>query len=319
MPIDFNSSVEPYLVHRLDCSGRVRSICINLMHGYRIHKHTFYEIAFTAHGNILQLVNGKFVSTAPGHLTFMRPGTIHQVLRNENINTSSVYFLMFQESSFEPSFWKCLNYLISDDFFQVTMDSDAALATEKDFIALNAMRRSTGEIFATNAVTDLVSSIILRAIKQYYVNTKPTGSTGGNYVETRTYIEQLLGYIIKNFTDKISLKDLADMVHYSPNYLSTMFRNHTGLTFERFLLDLRMHLAAEIIRKSDLNLTDVAHLSGFNSYYWFVHAFTSYFSTSPSNLRKFLSTNPKFNVENRVFEKSINGFYEAVASGTPLF
>ena len=44
------------------------------------------------------------------------------------------------------------------------------------------------------------------------------------------FVQKAADYIKLNYSEKISIKEIADQLYLSPNYLSELFKKHTGIT-----------------------------------------------------------------------------------------
>ncbi|GGQ83028.1 helix-turn-helix transcriptional regulator [Couchioplanes azureus] len=84
--------------------------------------------------------------------------------------------------------------------------------------------------------------------------------------------------------DKLSAADLAARVGLSPSRFLHLFRDHTGTSFRRYRLWLRMVRAAALIRDR-ADLTTAAMDAGFASPSHFSASFHSMFGLRPSDLR----------------------------------
>ena len=86
--------------------------------------------------------------------------------------------------------------------------------------------------------------------------------TPGHY----NYIDFICEYIDENYMNDIHLVELAQSIHLSPSYLSSLFKKNIGTSFQNYLIDIRMHKAEEMIRTGDYPLVQVAQLVGYQDY-----------------------------------------------------
>jgi AraC-like DNA-binding protein len=82
--------------------------------------------------------------------------------------------------------------------------------------------------------------------------------------------------------ERHSLSELSELTVLSPFQLVRAFKRRTGKTPIAFLLGLRLERAAELIRATDLSLTQIAHDVGFGSSSRLSEAFKRTFGVSPS-------------------------------------
>lgn len=92
-------------------------------------------------------------------------------------------------------------------------------------------------------------------------------------------------YIINNFNKNITLKDVADEVFLSQNYLSELFKKEIGEGFHDFLSNYRIKKAKEILLTTNLKIYEVAQNVGYNDSITFGRAFKKIAGTTPNNFR----------------------------------
>lgn len=92
-------------------------------------------------------------------------------------------------------------------------------------------------------------------------------------------------YIINNFNKNITLKDVADEVFLSQNYLSELFKKEIGEGFHDFLSNYRIKKAKEILLTTNLKIYEVAQNVGYNDSITFGRAFKKIAGITPNSFR----------------------------------
>lgn len=105
------------------------------------------------------------------------------------------------------------------------------------------------------------------------------------YSGTSAAIRQLVLYLHAHYSEDISLREAAEKVHLNPTYLSTLFKQETGLSFTAYLTDLRLSRAEELLRQTNLPVTEIALRCGFSSPGYFTNVFREKHSVTPSGFR----------------------------------
>ncbi|MDU4884164.1 response regulator [uncultured Clostridium sp.] len=104
-------------------------------------------------------------------------------------------------------------------------------------------------------------------------------------VYSATSIKLAIQFITNNFNKNITLKDVADEVFLSQNYLSELFKKETGEGFYEFLSNYRIKRAKEILLTTNLKIYEVAESVGYNDSITFGRAFKKITGTTPNNFR----------------------------------
>ncbi len=92
-------------------------------------------------------------------------------------------------------------------------------------------------------------------------------------------------YIIGNFNKNITLKDVANEVLLSQNYLSELFKKETGEGFYDFLSNYRIKKAKELLLTTNLKIYEVGEKVGYNDSITFGRAFKKITGITPNKYR----------------------------------
>ena len=97
----------------------------------------------------------------------------------------------------------------------------------------------------------------------------------------------LTQYIGQKFTDSLfGLNDLADHFGVSVYTASRMVKTLTGINFKKYLNDLRIERAKDLLLSTDMNVAEVGQRSGFSSTSYFIKVFKESEGTTPSRFRE---------------------------------
>lgn len=103
---------------------------------------------------------------------------------------------------------------------------------------------------------------------------------------TNESLQKICKYIQHNFTEELALQQIADMFFLNPSYLSNLFKKELGVTYSNYLAKIRLDYACNLLKKSDLPITQVAVESGFANYFYFARVFKKYKDLTPSQYRE---------------------------------
>ena len=103
----------------------------------------------------------------------------------------------------------------------------------------------------------------------------------------RKEIVQVRNYILHHYSEKnLSPEHLAAMVYLSPGYLSTVFKEETGVTMNRYVREVRMKKARELLENTNMKISGISTEVGFSSSTYFCRSFREFFGVSPESCRK---------------------------------
>jgi two-component system response regulator YesN len=86
-------------------------------------------------------------------------------------------------------------------------------------------------------------------------------------------ISKCIKFIEDNYSNNISLSDLANYTNKSKSYLSTLFKLETSVNFSIFLINYRIEKAKQLLIESDCMVYEIAEQVGFNNPYYFSKVF----------------------------------------------
>jgi len=104
--------------------------------------------------------------------------------------------------------------------------------------------------------------------------------------KTEQIIEDAVVYIEHNFTDSaLSLEVVSEHLNISISYLSMLFSKMKGITFNKYLIKVRMEKAKELLKFTGEKIVNIAGMCGYKEVYYFSHSFKKYTSVSPKEFR----------------------------------
>ncbi|MFP4978958.1 response regulator [Paenibacillus sp. CN-4] len=103
----------------------------------------------------------------------------------------------------------------------------------------------------------------------------------------QTLLREMEQYIKGHYhEEELNLAAIADHVHISPAYASTLFKKYKGMNFSEYLIQLRMDKAAELLSATDSKSYEVSEQVGYRNPQYFSVLFKKRFGKSPSEYRK---------------------------------
>ena len=126
---------------------------------------------------------------------------------------------------------------------------------------------------------DLCSCVLKELIINLHTFTESVNDSENNTVEIVT------DYILNNYQKKLDNKFLASLVGYHPNYLGRLFKRNFKCGIQQYILNIRIIEAKKLIAESELPLSEISDLCGFEDYPYFSAYFKKRTGMSPSRYR----------------------------------
>lgn len=108
-------------------------------------------------------------------------------------------------------------------------------------------------------------------------------------------LNQVLCYIDEHSAERISNKELADMMYLSEDRFGHLFRKNVGVPPQQYINEMRLQKAKELIQSTDHTITEISRMVGFQDYNHFGRQFQRFYGCTPREVQKsgVLTKNPK--------------------------
>ena len=98
-------------------------------------------------------------------------------------------------------------------------------------------------------------------------------------------IQKARVYLTENFEQVIDMYALAKHHGISYSLFRRLFKTHTGRAPQKYLIDIRIDKARELLRHTDLSVSEIAQKTGFSSIYFFSRLFKRWEGRCPVGYR----------------------------------
>ena len=93
-------------------------------------------------------------------------------------------------------------------------------------------------------------------------------------------------YIMENYSQKLTVEDIASQVYLSKSYLSRIFKEETGDSLTAYINKIRIEKSIELLVDKSLSLTDISDMAGFEEQSYFTKVFKSITGDTPAKFRQ---------------------------------
>lgn len=124
-------------------------------------------------------------------------------------------------------------------------------------------------------LSELAACLIMFGMKSFGVDTG-----------CRKEILKAKSYIREHYAEALTLSEVAEHVGFSPHYLSRLFQEELGESFNGFVTRLRVEKAIELLAEGRLKVYEVAEKVGIPNYRYFSVLFRKWTGVSPTEYKK---------------------------------
>ena len=276
----------PYLItmdEYLSAPYDVFALNRSLEEDINLHWHDFLELEYVSSGEGVQYLNQQVVPFSKGTLTLLLPTDFHEVHVNKE-NYPFVYNVKFTEQMLDHDLFEYLYNTKNSLYASIPEDVQDALVHE--FLALQ-QENEGNELLKTKAIKCILQRILIYLVRFMENESHQDHADSQQLSISSDIVIQAMSFIKRNYRNSITLRDIADDVHLSPNYLSGLFRKTVGITITEYLMSVRMRNAIVYLINSDKTIQEICEAVGYNSYEHFERLFKRRFGISPKEFRKY--------------------------------
>lgn len=101
----------------------------------------------------------------------------------------------------------------------------------------------------------------------------------------RRALQDAKEYIEKNYSDTVTLEDIARHCHLSPIYLHKIFKEAFGISPHDYLMNKRLDTAKNLLLASNYSMVEIALMCGFTSQSYFSYVFKKHIGDTPNRFK----------------------------------
>lgn len=239
----------------------------------------YYRIFIAASGSFELYRNTLHYKLKAHDLVMILPNTLYSALSKDG--TGSFFYLDFTFDSLEDE--KEFNELfrIQDIcYFQ-------ELLTHRQMENLAHLDQTVQISYpGTYLLVESMLYRILIVMLKKMLEQEPTFSIHNPDNAKERLVVHCCQYIEEHLSENITVRQLAEALNYSENYIYKAFNDTLKLSCKSYINDYRLFQALQDLKATTLSVSQIAQRNGFSSVYHFSNAFKKKYGYSPLNYRK---------------------------------
>ncbi len=268
------------------------SICLqkhNCFSPPLLHQHTFFECIYVMEGTCTQSINGTTVMMRTGDICLIPPGVKHTI---SVFDKSIIINILIRKTTFEDIFF---NFIRTDNILSMFFINNIYSQHVNDYIIFHSGNDNT------------IYSIIINMYLEY-VNEEPYSHAILNnalmilFAQLLRHYEEtselpplvkksdvqgfaLIRFIQDNYTN-VTLNDIAEKFHYTPEYTSKLIKDTTGFTFTKILSRIKLEHAIGLLCDTNISVANICHEVGYLNPEHFIRTFKKTYQMTPTEYRR---------------------------------
>jgi len=235
------------------------------------HGHDFHELVLIRSGCALHYIDGTPFLADKGSVFHIGVGQAHYFDHIENLNLTNIVFSPERLQSLS-----LLGFLPGNRGHQKLRIKPGTLSECESLCAAISHECQRQDACSGSMVESLFAQLVVRWWRE-------ENSLLQQQSEDKTV--SLIYFLDQNFATEIDFGELADRFCIPLRTLNRHLLNVTGLTPNNYLTRVRLCNAMRMLWQSDLPITDIAYLCGFNDSNYFSSRFHREIGLSPKQFR----------------------------------
>ena len=251
------------------------------------YNHTAHQLIQVTAGSLAVSVGTEVVEVEQGDFVYVPPTL---VFRSESIDShASVRTLVFERELVEQN----IGNFDSEIFYMFFVQSCSRIVTfRKGHPIYESLTYCMSEAYEEYISKDVCYLLPVRAhiylltsaILRHYAAQR--GELDRMVYHNVIRLRPVVEYITENYSEKIYIETLADMVALSPDYFTKMFKDSIGKTPIDYINGVRVNHSLRLLSMTDTPVNEIAEQLGFSGPNYFHKIFKAYMDTSPLAYRK---------------------------------
>lgn len=258
-----------------------------------VHSHNFIEMIYVYSGKYKQIINGETIILEKGDCCIINPNIKHKdypITRDDEI-----LFISVSTNYIHDNLYDYIGEIEVLDAFFLCHNEDGKF-TNQYILFKNGNTRKANDLIQIIVNEyfneDIASKYILKGyflrlldlfIKEYKIIEMIKNQNHKNSL----IFDKIENYIKANIIN-ISREQIANSLHYNSNYINTVIKKHTDLTYSEYIINKKLEFTVELLKNTDFSINKIINEIGYTNKTYFYKIFTSKYGMKPQEFRKML-------------------------------
>lgn len=256
------------------------------------HRHNFLEIAYISRGSAIHYFNHTTVTVREGDYFAIDYNEAHR-FSHDSTNTGGfeVINILFKPEFIDAALKGCRGFpdlvahaSINCSYFNLQAPPTGVIYHDESGEVLALFHKMLREYTRqepkySELLRCCLIELIILTLRKIYKNVNDTAITDQT-------LNRLLEYVGQNFMHSIRLKEISAELGYTQSYLSSLFTQTLGIPFSKYLQNIRLAHACDLLINTRKSVDEISEACGYNDVKFFRRLFKNKLKMSPSEFRK---------------------------------
>lgn len=256
---------------RVNSCGVYRLVSLPVMSTFRPLGRSDYQLLYIAAGKAFFTIDGTATEVSEGSMVLYLPHTPQQYAYYIN-DKPVVYWLHFTGSE--------ASALTKEAGFSENQVLYTGISSKYQELFLSVIR----EVQLTRPSFEELSALYLKQLFLLLIRVREEG--GVKKTEIQKEMEKAVRFFHENLAKNIEVEAFAKQLHMSTCWFIRSFREYAGMPPGRYLTDIRIRKAKELLESTDYSVGEIGGIIGYENPLYFSRIFKKTAGVSPAEYRK---------------------------------
>lgn len=254
-----------------------------------LHWHHYIEILYITHGSYQFEINLQNYVLESGDICILNAGDLHQIKGNSagavhDVVLFNPHILDFsygdecQEECIQPLLEHM--YLLPAIYRKGERRNELILPKVQELMR-TATEKKEGWYFRSKI---LILELILQIYQEGWMLPAESVQSSSDRRKIQHY-KSVISYMEENYSQRITLQNLADTIPCNSQYLCRFFKEIAGISPIQYLINLRLSRACYLLEHTSKSILDIALECGFENVSYFIRKFKEIKGCTPKEYR----------------------------------
>ena len=250
-------------------------------------RHDFWEMVYVDKGAVRVCRDEEELTLRQGELLFHEPDEFHAI---RSLDSAPNFFVItFSCSSPAMEYFKKyrahLNKEMKAYLASIISEAERTYVIPKNDPDLKELKRKENAPLGGEQLIKTYLEQLLIFLLRTFTSGDSLASFPQKETQTDTLVEAIKAYLAQRVEENVRLEDISSEFDYSRSFLNKRFRDKTGKSLAAYAMQLKIEEAKRLIRETDRNFAQISEQLSFENPQYFSRVFKRCTGMTPTEFR----------------------------------
>ncbi len=253
-------------------------------------KHDFWELVYVDKGQVEICRDEEKIFLSQGEIVFHKPNEFHSI---KAFNSAPNFFVISfvcnsRAMVYFEKFKTTLNKNLKSFLSSIIEEAEKTFIIPKNDPSLKKLiKKSTTSIGGEQLIKTYLEQLLIFLIRNVIDKKNPSVFPSKESMESYL-VASMKVYIESKAKEVFRISELCKQIGYSKSYLCRLFNEQTGETIASYAIKMKIKLARRLIREGNLNFAEISDELSFDNPQYFSRVFKRVMGMTPTEFKSTL-------------------------------